>query len=202
MNIRNYGLNSVPAGSRQSLHIGEHNKTLEVISDGKIDAPMMDGFHSPGAVQSIRDPRLEALRGDVHAWLHASRTPEYEYDEDKAARLKVLADLKEAGKGDLKGIVLANLGPSWDLCRSDLRTGGCGAIDINLKEGDRTLGITVARFSGDYNDLTLWSHRQEGPFTRSHAIHRDARSGEARESVRLTDTRVPAPNVIFTGWMS
>lgn len=201
VNVRNYNLGGIPAGSRQTLRIEEHDKSLSVISDGRIDAPMMDGFHSPGAVQSVRDPRLQSLRKDTYSWLKATHLREWEYDDEKAARLQTLDNLKAAGKGDLQGIVLKNLGPSWNLSRSEVRCGGSGSLTATLKEGDQTLGVTVNRYRGDGADLTLWSTRLEGDFRRSHVVAYFSDTDKVIESAHLIDQRVPAQYLIGSEWM-
>jgi len=201
VNIRHFSLGGVPSGSRQSLRIEEHDKTLSVISDGRIDAPMMDGFHSAAAVQSIRDPRLQSLRKDTHTWLKAHTMREWEYDEDKTARLKSLAELEASGKKDFQGIILQNLGPSWKLSRSEVRCGGSGSLTATLKEGDRTLGVTVRRYRGDGADLMLWSTRPEGDFRRSHVVADFSETDQIFESAHLVDRRVPVPYLIGDEWL-
>ena len=201
MNVRTYSLGGVPSGSRQSLRVEEHDKTLSVISDGRLDAPMMDGFHSAGAVQSVRDPRLQSLRNDAHSWFKGHMMREWEYDEDKAARLKTLADLKAAGKDDFQGIILQNLGPSWKLSRSEVRCGGSGSLTATLKEGDQTLGVTVDRYRGDGPDLPLWSPRLEGDFRRSHVVSYFSETDQVVESAYLVDRRVPVKHLIGDEWL-
>ena len=197
MNIHTYSLGPIPLGSRQSLTIHDHDKTLDVNSDGRIDAPMLDGFHSAASIQSIKDPRVESLHKDFCTWMRTMARPEYEQKDQLDARMKILEALKSEGKDNPAGLIRANFGPSWNVGETDIRYNGCGRMSATLKEGENTLGVTVARFASDHKDIRVWVTRQEGPFVRSHSVDRDAEGGRISESACLVDTRVPLGQVFF-----
>ncbi len=56
-----FRLNNVVMGTEQTLKMRDSGKELSVIGDGRLEASLMDGFHSASAVQSIKDPRVQAF---------------------------------------------------------------------------------------------------------------------------------------------
>lgn len=112
-----HGLSNVLKGTEQTLKLRNSQQQFTVIGDGRLEAVMMDGFHSATAIQSIADPRVSKFRDEV---------------------LSNIDDLYQDNVGEL---VQRHFGPSWSGSMSRRE------VTATHVEGDSTLRLTVQSYS-------------------------------------------------------